>query len=123
MEYRQIGKSKVKASVITFGAWAIGGAMWGGADEKKAIEAIQAAIDVGVTSIDTAPGYGFGKSEELIAKAIAGKRDKVQIFTKFGLRWDTHEGEHFFDLPDQGKVYKIYRNARKKSVIAECENS
>ncbi|PWU01557.1 MAG: aldo/keto reductase, partial [Candidatus Melainabacteria bacterium] len=120
---RQLGKSPVKASVVTLGAWAIGGSMWGGNDEKDAIEAINTAIELGVTSIDTAPGYGFGKSEELIAKAIAGKRDKVQLFTKFGLRWDSTEGEHFFDLPDSGKVYKIYRNARKKSVIAECENS
>jgi aryl-alcohol dehydrogenase-like predicted oxidoreductase len=123
MEYRQIGKSKVKASALAFGAWAIGGAMWGGTDEKKSIEAIHAAIDAGVTSIDTAPGYGFGKSEELIAKAIAGKRDKVQIFTKFGLRWDSTEGEHFFDLQEAGKIYPIYRNARKKSIITECENS
>jgi len=123
MEYRQIGKSNVKASAITFGAWAIGGAMWGGTDEKKSIEAIHAAVDAGITSIDTAPGYGFGKSEELIAKAIAGKRDKVQLFTKFGLRWDSTEGERFFDLHDAGKVYTIYRNAKKKSVITECENS
>jgi len=123
MEYRQIGKSQVKASVITFGAWAIGGTMWGGTDEKKAIEAIRASIDAGVTSIDTAPGYGFGKSEELIAQAVAGKRNKVQLFTKFGLRRDTTEGEFFFDLPYAGKKYPIYRNSKKKSVIKECEDS
>src|SRR5271156_3716677 len=117
MEYRQIGKSNVKASAITLGAWAIGGAMWGGTDEKKSIEAIHASLDAGVTSIDTAPGYGFGKSEELVAKAISAKRDKVQIFTKFGLRWDTTEGEYFFDLKDGGKAYPIYRNTKKKSVI------
>jgi len=123
MEFRQIGKSNVKASALTFGAWAIGGAMWGGTDEKKSIEAIHASIDAGITSIDTAPVYGFGKSEELVAKAISGKRDKVQLLTKFGLRWDATEGEHFFDLKDSGKSYPIYRNAKKKSVIAECENS
>ena len=123
MEYRQLGKSKVKASVITFGAWAIGGSMWGGTDEKEAIEAIQASIDVGVTTIDTAPIYGFGRSEELVAKAIAGKRDQIQLFTKFGLRWDATEGEHFFDLPEDGRTFNIYRNAKKKSIIAECENS
>lgn len=97
--------------------------MWGGTDEKEAIEAIHASIDSGVTSIDTAPVYGFGKSEELVAKAIAGKRDKVQLLTKFGLCWDTTEGEHFFDLPEGGKTYHIYRNARKKSIIKECEES
>jgi aryl-alcohol dehydrogenase-like predicted oxidoreductase len=123
MEYRQLGTSKVKASVITYGAWAIGGTMWGGSDEKQAVEAIHASIDAGVTSIDTAPIYGYGKSEELVARAIAGKRDKVQIFTKFGLRWDTTEGEHFFDLTEEGKTEHIYRNAKKASIIAECENS
>lgn len=123
MEYRQLGKSQVRASAITYGAWAIGGSMWGGSDEDDAVQAMRTAIDIGMTSIDTAPGYGFGKSEELIAKATKGRRDKVQIFTKFGLRWDSEEGEHFFDLKYQGKVSKIYRNARKKSVLAECDNS
>ena len=123
MEYRQLGVSSVKASVITYGAWAIGGSMWGGSDEKEAIEAIHASIDAGVTSIDTAPIYGYGKSEELVAKATAGKRDKVQIFTKFGLVWDSKEGEHFFDLTENGKTENIYRNAHKKSIIAECERS
>ena len=132
MEYRQLGVSSVKASVITYGAWAIGGTMWGGSDEKEAIEAIHASIDAGVTSIDTAPIYGYGKSEELVAKATAGKRDQVQIFTKFGLVWDSRdsrdsrdskEGEHFFDLTENGKTENIYRNAHKKSIIAECERS
>jgi aryl-alcohol dehydrogenase-like predicted oxidoreductase len=123
MEMRQLGKSNVKGSVITFGAWAIGGAMWGGTVEKDSIEAIQASVDHGVTSIDTAPIYGFGKSEELVAKAITGKRDKVQLFTKFGLRWDAKDGEHFFDLKEDGKIYNIYRNAKKKSIIQECEDS
>jgi aryl-alcohol dehydrogenase-like predicted oxidoreductase len=123
MEYRNLGLSNVKASVITYGAWAIGGTMWGGSDEKEAIDAIHASIDAGVTAIDTAPIYGFGKSEELVARAIAGKRDQVQIFTKFGLRWDDTEGEHFFDLNEEGKTFNIYRNAKKKSIIAECEQS
>ncbi|MBS2007679.1 MAG: aldo/keto reductase [Cyanobacteria bacterium SZAS TMP-1] len=123
MDYRNLGASNVKASVITYGAWAIGGTMWGGSDEADAIEAIHASIDAGVTSIDTAPIYGYGKSEELVARAIAGKRDQVQIFTKFGLRWDDSEGEYFFELNEGGKTTKIYRNARKKSVIAECEQS
>ncbi|MBU6454229.1 MAG: aldo/keto reductase [Cyanobacteria bacterium REEB67] len=123
MEYRHLGTSQVKASVITYGAWAIGGTMWGGSDESDAIKAIHASIDAGVTSIDTAPIYGYGKSEELVARAIAGKRDKVQLFTKFGLRWDSTEGEYFFELQEDGKTTKIYRNAKKKSIITECENS
>jgi len=123
MDYKKLGTSKVEASVITYGAWAIGGTMWGGSDEDDAIKSIHASIDAGITSIDTAPIYGYGKSEELVAQAIVGKRDKVQIFTKFGLRWDSDEGEYFFELSEGGKTTKIYRNARKKSIIAECEAS
>src|SRR3954469_12070807 len=72
MEYRQLGESELKASVITFGAWAIGGSMWGGANRKEAIEAIKASYDHGVTSIDTAPAYGQGLSEEIVGEAIRG---------------------------------------------------
>ncbi len=72
METRKLGRSDVKATVITFGAWAIGGWMWGGADRKEAVEAIRASLDHGVTSIDTAPAYGQGLSEELCGEAIRG---------------------------------------------------
>ncbi|HEY9676905.1 MAG TPA: aldo/keto reductase [Drouetiella sp.] len=123
MQYRKLGTSKIDASVITYGAWAIGGTMWGGTDEQKAIESIQASIDVGVTTIDTAPIYGYGKSEELVAKAVGKNRDKVQILTKFGLRWDSSEGEHFFDLDENGKKVQVFRNARKKSILKECDDS
>ena len=123
MEYRSLGKSDLKVSVITFGAWAIGGAMWGGADEAKAVEAIRASVDVGVTTIDTAYLYGFGASERLVAKAVAGIRDRVQILTKFGLREHYGSGEYFFDLQDQGKSYPVWKIASKKSIMEECERS
>lgn len=123
MQYRKLGTSDINASVITYGAWAIGGTMWGGTDEKASIESIHASIDEGVTTIDTAPIYGYGYSEELVSKAIAGRRDKVQILTKFGLRWDCKDGNHFFDLDEKGKKVEIYINARKESVIKECEDS
>lgn len=124
MEFRKLGNSDLQVSKITFGAWAIGGWMWGGAEEKDAIEAIHASIDGGATSIDTAAVYGYGRSEELVGKAIKGKRDKVQVLTKYGLRWDSTEGEHFFDWSDDENGEKnIYRNARKQSIIHECENS
>jgi aryl-alcohol dehydrogenase-like predicted oxidoreductase len=123
MEFRQLGDSNLKVSEIIFGAWAIGGWMWGGAEEKDAIEAIEASIEGGATSIDTAAVYGYGRSEEIVAKAIKGKRDRVQILTKFGLRWDATEGEHFFAWTDESGEKNIYKNARKKSIILECENS
>jgi aryl-alcohol dehydrogenase-like predicted oxidoreductase len=123
MEYRQLGESPVKASVITFGAWAIGGWMWGGADRREAVTAIKASYDLGVTTIDTAPAYGQGLSEEIVAEGIQGiSRDKVQILTKFGLRWDTTNGEFFFKSKDNsGKDIDMHKYSSKESVIKECE--
>ena len=92
MEYRTLGQSDIKVSELAFGAWAIGGWLWGGADSKDAIKAIETAVDHGMTTIDTAAVYGFGLSEELVGKAVKGKRDKVQILTKFGLVWDEKKG-------------------------------
>ncbi|MEO8173407.1 MAG: aldo/keto reductase [Sediminibacterium sp.] len=124
MEYRQIGQSGIQASAITFGAWAIGGWMWGGADRKQALEAILASYENGVTSIDTAPVYGMGVSEEIVGDALKVlPRDKVQVLTKFGLRWDLKLGSLHFSLDDdQGTMQDVYRYARKESVILECEN-
>lgn len=88
MQTRPLGQSGIQASTVAFGAWAIGGWMWGGADEQQAIDAIHAFLDAGGNLIDTAPVYGFGKSEELVGKAIAGRRDQVVLATKCGMRWD-----------------------------------
>jgi aryl-alcohol dehydrogenase-like predicted oxidoreductase len=124
MEYRQLGTSEVKASVITFGAWAIGGWMWGGADRTEAIAAIKAAYDNGVTSIDTAPAYGQGLSEEIVAEAVKDiPRDRLQILTKFGLRWDVQQGEFFFKSKDNdGREIDMYKLASRESVMKECED-
>ncbi|MDN5284810.1 MAG: aldo/keto reductase [Mucilaginibacter sp.] len=125
MEFRRLGETKLAVSAITFGAWAAGGWMWGGNDDKEAIEAMRTSYDLGITSIDTAPIYGQGKSEELVGKAIKGlPRDKVQILTKYGMRWDLAKGEFFFKSQDNsGKDIDIYRYAGKESIIQECENS
>ena len=124
MKYNQLGKSEVKVSAITFGAWAIGGWMWGGTDQKDAVAAIHTAIDLGITSIDTAPIYGFGLSEELVGEAIAGKRHQVQLLTKYGMRWDSTEGKLAFMSEDaSGKEVPIHKFAGKKSIIKECEDS
>jgi len=125
MEYRQLGESPLSASAITFGAWAIGGWMWGGAEKKDAVEAIRASYDQGVTSIDTAPIYGQGLSEEIVGEALAGiPRERVQIMTKFGMRWDEKKGEFAFKSQDNsGKPLDIYKYAGKESIIKECEDS
>jgi aryl-alcohol dehydrogenase-like predicted oxidoreductase len=89
MEQIAIGASGVATSRIGLGTWAIGGWMWGGSDEAESIATIRSAIDRGVTLIDTAPVYGFGRSEEIVGKALAkgGLRGKVQIATKVALAW------------------------------------
>ena len=89
MEYRTLGNTELKLSTITHGAFAIGGSMWGGNEKKDSIDSIHASLDHGVTSIDTAPFYGFGLSEEIIGEAIKGKdRSNIQLLTKFWLVWD-----------------------------------
>ncbi len=125
MEYRYLSDSQLKLSVITFGAWAAGSWMWGKTERSDAIEAIKAAYDHGVTSIDTAPIYGQGTSEEIIGEAIRDiPRDKVQILTKFGLRWDLSKGKFYMKTKDNnGRFINVYKYAGKESVVEECENS
>lgn len=125
MEQRRLGNSDVTVTPMAFGAWAIGGWMWGGAEEAESIKAIKAAFDAGITTIDTAPIYGFGYSEELVAKAMKGiPRNQYQILTKFGMNWESADGEFFFDSTDNnGKPIKIYKWSSKERVIKECEDS
>jgi len=114
-------------SAITYGAFAIGGNMWGGNEKKDSIESVQASIDHGVTTLDTAPFYGFGLSEEMIGEAIRGyDRTKLQLLTKFGLIWDGSnqgKGEFFFDAEESGRKIPVYKYASKASVMNEVENS
>jgi aryl-alcohol dehydrogenase-like predicted oxidoreductase len=125
MEYRKLGETDLAVSAITFGAWAAGGWMWGGNDDMEAINAMKAAYDLGITSIDTAPIYGQGKSEELVGQAIKElPRDKVQILTKYGMRWDLTKGTFGFKSKDNaGNDLDIYKYAGKESIIKECEDS
>jgi aryl-alcohol dehydrogenase-like predicted oxidoreductase len=127
MQYRPLGSSNIQASVVAYGAWAIGGWMWGGTDEAAAIRSIHAALDAGITLIDTAPIYGFGVSEEIVGKAIAGRRDQVVLATKCGLVWEGDKGDHFFDSddahPTQGGEHRIYRYLGPESIRREVEAS
>lgn len=125
MEYRKLGSSELELSVVTFGAWAAGGWMWGGNEHSESVKAIRASYDMGVTSIDTAPAYGQGTSEQIVGEAIKGiPRDKVHILTKYGLRWDTKQGEYFFSsIDNQGKAIDLYRYSGKEGIIKECEDS
>ena len=110
MESIGIGTSDVTTSRIGLGTWAIGGWMWGGTDEAQSIATIRAAVERGVSLIDTAPAYGFGRSEEIVGRALAegGLRDKVQIATKMGLAW---------------KDGAVYRDSRPRRIRKEIEDS
>ncbi len=125
MEYRKLGTSDVTISAITLGTWAIGGWMWGGTDREDSIAAIRRAVELGVTSIDTAAVYGYGLSEEIVGEAVADfNRDEIQILTKYGLRWDSTDGEfHFTWTEPNGRKRDMYKVANKDSVVWECEQS
>ncbi len=124
MKKRPIGKSGVEVSPVAFGAWAIGGWMWGGSDHNNSIRAIHACLDHGITSIDTAPIYGFGHSERILGEAIKGKRDQYEILTKAGMRWEGTSGEYYFTTRDNdGKTRDVYKYSGRDSLILECEES
>lgn len=110
MDTITIGDTGMVASRIALGTWAIGGWMWGGSDARSAIQAIEAAVDHGITLIDTAPVYGFGRSEEIVGRALqaGGRRDRVLIATKCGLEW---------------RQEKVFRNASPSRIHQEVEAS
>lgn len=123
-ETRPLGRSEVKVTPVIFGAWAVGGWMWGGNDEADSIAAIRASIVHGVTTIDTAAVYGQGYGEEVVGKAIRGLRDKVQIATKCGMRWEVEGGSDPWQTEDRlGNKITIRRNSRPDSIRFECEQS
>jgi len=89
MEYRRLGDTDLEISEIGFGCWAMGGG-WGQIDDKESIAAARRALDLGMNFFDTADIYGFGHSEEVLAKALGARRKDVIVATKVGLAWDIH---------------------------------
>jgi aryl-alcohol dehydrogenase-like predicted oxidoreductase len=110
IELALIPGTSMKVSRVAIGTWAIGGWMWGGTDEAESIETIRAALDHGINVVDTAPVYGFGRSEEIVGKALAeGRlRSRVVIATKVGLEW--RDGQ-------------VSRNATRQRIFREFEDS
>lgn len=111
MEFTQVSNLDFNISRVTLGTWAIGGWMWGGSDDRQAVDTVIEALEKGVTTVDTAPVYGFGKSEELVGQAVQefGNRDQIQIATKLGLQWD-----------DDGN---IRRNSTRERILKEIDDS
>ena len=110
METINIGGLSLAASRIGLGTWAIGGWMWGGSNAREAVRTIQTAVDQDINLIDTAPVYGFGRSEELVGRALetGGRRARTIIATKVGIEWI--DG-------------KIFRNSSPKRIRQEVEDS
>jgi len=128
MQYRELGGSGIKASILGLGTFAIGGWFWGGTDQKKSIEAIHASMDEGVNLIDTAPIYGFGIAEEIVGKALKGRRDKAIIATKVGMRWNTDKGVFDTHADDKSprstpSKYRIHKYLGPDSIRYEIEQS
>jgi aryl-alcohol dehydrogenase-like predicted oxidoreductase len=97
MKYRQLGKSDIKVSEVSFGTWAIGGT-WGEVNDDESLRALQVAIDEGVNFFDTADVYGNGHSEELLAKATKGLEDKIHIATKFCRAGNIHDPNTYSEV-------------------------
>jgi aryl-alcohol dehydrogenase-like predicted oxidoreductase len=110
MEFADIPGTSFKVSRVALGTWAIGGWMWGGTDEAQSVSTIRAALEHGINLIDTAPVYGFGRSEEIVGNALAegGLRRSAVIATKTDLEWQNG---------------RVFRNASRSRILREVEGS
>ena len=115
MEYKRLGSTNLEISRIGFGCWAIGGHGYGSVDDRESIKAIQKALDMGVNFFDTADVYGFGHSEEILGKALGGKRNEVIIATKFGVNWDKNK-RTFKDCSPERVVEALEASLRRLKI-------
>ncbi len=121
MRQKPLGNSGIQASVIGLGAWVLGGgSIWGQEpSDAESVRTLQAALDSGMNLIDTAPAYGWGRSERVVGQALKGRRDKAVLATKCGLWWEDARGSFFTDF--DGK--KLYRSLRPDTLQIEIEDS
>jgi aryl-alcohol dehydrogenase-like predicted oxidoreductase len=93
MKQRVLGRTGIEVSEIGLGAWQLGEESWRGPGEEQSLQIVDEALALGCTFVDTAPGYGGGRSEELLGRALAGRRDGVVLCTKFGY-WPDRRADH-----------------------------
>lgn len=103
---------------IIFGAMA-----YPGRDRDYQLRILRAAIEQGMTSIDTAPLYGAGESEEIVGKAIRGRRDSIKILTKCGLSWDSDHGEAMFRMDIDGTKRTVRKDSRRNTLSCGIDDS
>jgi aryl-alcohol dehydrogenase-like predicted oxidoreductase len=107
MRYRKLGRTGIEVSEIGYGAWGIGGAQWGGADDDESLEALHRAIDLGLNFIDTALAYGEGRSERLVGQVVRERDETVHVATKVppkNLIWPAEDGARLDDVFPPGYV-------------------
>ncbi len=116
MEYRKFGKLDFEVSKVGLGTWVTGGWMWGGSSDEESVAAITAAIESGVTLIDTAPVYGFGHSETIVGNVVSQlkARDKVILATKCGLEWNDSNRERIRRNSSRDRILKEIDESRKR---------
>jgi len=121
MKKKPLGNSGLTAAIVGLGAWVLGGGqLWGkDTDDAESVRTIQAALDLGINLIDTAPGYGWGRSEQVVGRALKGRRDKAIVATKCGIWWEDSRGSYFADLDGR----KVNRSLRPDTIRIEIENS
>lgn len=121
MEERQIGRSGIRCSALGLGCWAIGGGTWwGDNDDQMSVDTILRALDLGINWVDTARVYGFGHSEEVVAKALKLlPRDKVVLSTKCGIQWYDDGGELHFTR----EGHNVYRDLSPRAIRRDLELS
>jgi len=126
MRTRALGRSGLDVPCICFGAYALGGGYWGAQDEPAGLRAVERALELGMNAFDTAPVYGFGRSEELLGRALRGKRAQALVLGKVGLRWDlpdTRGRRTKSMLGPDGQPREVACDSRPASVRAEVEAS
>lgn len=102
IEKRTLGKSGIEVTKMGFGLWAAGGDVWGPTQDQEVLDAIDAALDAGINFFDTADVYGGGHSEELLGRAMKGRRDQFVVATKIGwIDFDGDAGRSAYDTVDK----------------------